>query len=71
MYSYVITGNGYKALPVKSELGFSELEKLIRMQSRSVGPGSTEMVWNWGVIEFINPKVHILQDYANTAPALM
>ena len=71
MYRYVITGNGLKALPVHSELGFFEMESLVRAQSKPLHPDSTDTVWRWGIDEFVNPKVRMLDDFINTGPALM
>ncbi len=71
MFSYVISGNGCKAIAVRSELGLFELQDLIRVQSRAVHPESHERVWSWGVIDFVNPVVHTVSDFANFGPALI
>lgn len=70
-FTYVITGNGMKAMPVASELNLLELQELVRRQSKPIHPESTERVWSWGVVEFVNPQVHTLSDFGQRGPALI
>ena len=71
MFRYVISANGLKALPVHSELTLLEFQQLVREQSKPLHPESTDRVWRWGVIEFVNPVVHTLEDYGSHMPALI
>ena len=71
MYSYILSANNRKALAVKSELTYFELRDKIRAQSKRLHEDSTDTVWHWGVMGFVNPQVMTLGDFANSCPAII
>ena len=67
MFDYIIKGDGMMALPVKSELNWTEFRELIRLQSMKIHPKGNDTIWYWGTIEFINPKAMCVDDFFNNA----
>ena len=65
MFRYIITGNGMKALAVKSDLNFTDFQELIKRQSRKSHPEGQERIWSYGMIDFVDPQVHTLDSFAN------
>lgn len=70
-YRYIIRANGNKALPVLSDLNLDEFRDYIRKTSEYLHPEGTDTIWRWGLIEFINPVVMLVDDYANYLPAII
>jgi len=71
MFTYVIKGEGMMALPVKSDLNWNEFKFLIKSRTRKLHPKAHDLVFKWGIIEFINPQVMTLKDFGSYCPALM
>lgn len=68
MFTYVIKGEGYMALPVKSELNLIEFKLLIKNQCKLVDGNN---VWYWGIFGFVNPIVYTLSDFGEIGAALI
>jgi hypothetical protein len=71
MYKYVIRAENSMALVVHSEMNWLEFQNYILRKTTKLHPKGHDTVFKYGVIEFINPKVMTLDDYANFCPALM
>lgn len=71
MFKYVITGAGNMAIAVHSELMLDELTELVRERSKRLHPKGDDTVYNLGIMEFVNPKVHIGEDFLNWLPHLL
>lgn len=68
-FVYIITGNGYKAMPVHSDLGLDEFNDYIRSQLWKPHKDSHELIFTWGTQDFVNPNVYCVDDYVNGAYA--
>ena len=71
MFKYVITGKGMMALAVHSDLNWIEFKEYFYLQVRKIHPKGSDTIWNWGTIEFINPKVKTMDEFIDFGPALM
>lgn len=71
MFTYIITGDGNMAMPVKSDLNYIEFRERMKKQFVKIHPKGRDTIWKWGVLEFINPEVWMPSDYANHLPALL
>lgn len=70
MFKYIITGDGYMALPVKSDMNWLQFRDYIREQSYP--RKKREMpCFKWGVIEFVNPQVMSVNDFSEHGCALI
>lgn len=56
---------------VHSSLNFFEFKELIKHQCKKLHPKGRDVMWVYGIREFINPKVHMASDYLNYCPALI
>lgn len=72
-YTYVITGDGMKAMVVHSDLEWHDFKDLVAQQTTklNVDDKGRDTVWRWGSQEFINPVPYILSDWACKLPALI
>lgn len=70
MFKYILTGDGYMATPIHSEMNFLEMEDYIRQVSRP-STKREKPCFQLGVWELINPKVMSVNDYANRLPILI
>jgi len=71
MFKYIISGNGYKALAVHSSLNWIEFKEYVRSRSERIHPEGTDTVFKWGVLEFVNPKVFGVEEFADYLPAII
>jgi hypothetical protein len=65
LYTYIIVGDGLMAHPFKSDLNWFEFVEYIKDHSVKTHPKGQDTVWCWGTIEFMNPRVMMLNDFAN------
>ena len=70
-FIYVLVGNGYMAMPVKSSLSYLKMKDHIRTNSRKIHKNSHETVFSWGTIDFVNPEIMMVSDFAQRSPALI
>jgi hypothetical protein len=71
MYKYVITGNGYKALSVHSDMNILEIQDYIRSHSKKIHEDSHDTVFSWAFVDFVNPRVMLVSDFVDFLPALI
>ena len=71
MFKYIVTGSKHKAMAIHSDLLLLDLQDLIRSQSRPIHEESGDRVWSWGAIDFVNPQVMMVSDFADYIPALI
>jgi len=70
-FRYVLTGNGCKAVPVHSDLNYTEMCDYIREHSSNLHPDGHETIFRIGIIEFVNPQVRMVDDFADSGPYLI
>ena len=71
MYKYVIVGNGLKAMPIHSDMLLPEIQDYVRNRSKKIHEDSHDTVFSWGTIDFVNPKVMMVSEFADILPALI
>lgn len=71
MYKYIIIGNTYKALAVHSDMLLNEIQDYVRSRSKKISDDSYDMIFRWGMVEFVNPKVMLPSQFIDTCPALI
>lgn len=62
-YRYILTGAGYMAMPVASDLNYGEMIELIKKTSKKIHPKGTDTIFKWGTAEFVNPQVKMVDDF--------
>ena len=71
MFSYVISGNRYKAVVVRSALNWIEFRDWFRLQTKAVHEDSSERLWKGPYGDIVNPKVTTVRDFVGTLPAIL
>jgi len=70
-FAYILTGNGLKAMPIHSDLMLGEIQEYIRKRSKKIHKDGKDVVFCFGVTEFINPEIMMVNDYVDNLPALI
>lgn len=60
---YIIKADGQRAFPVHSDLSLKELQEYVRKNSKSD-------IFRVGSLEYINPKVMTVEDFADCCPLI-
>lgn len=71
MWKYVITGNKHKALAVHSNMDYLRFRDYVREHSVKLHDDSFDVVFKWGAIDFVNPKVMLKDDFMNYGAAII
>jgi hypothetical protein len=71
MFKYVIKADNYKCLVVHSDLNFFEFKSYIQGHCVKSKKNEDIAVFKYGLNEFVNPVVMMVEDYANYLPVLM
>ncbi len=69
-FTYILSGNGYMATPIKTNLLLGEFEDYIRDRSEKIHKNSHDTIFKLGAIEFVNPKVNMVSDYTRCCPII-
>ena len=70
-WKYILYGQGMKAMAVHSSLNYQEFCDFIRENSRKLHKDGSDVVFQWGVQEFVNPKVFMRDSFVDYLPALI
>lgn len=70
-YKYIIKGDGMMALPVHSDLNWMEFIDYFYKEVKKIHPKGRDTIWTWGTIEFINPKVVLIDNFMDRGAALI
>ena len=70
-FAYILKGNGMKAMPIHSDLMLGEIQEYIRKRSKKIHKDGRDVVFRFGVTEFINPEIMMVDDYVDFLPALL
>lgn len=71
MYRYVIRSDNYMAMPVRSEYNCLQMEEWFNNHVKKIHPKCSDTIFQWGSIEFINPKLMSVDDFMSFLPALI
>jgi hypothetical protein len=70
-WKYILYGEGMKSMAVHSSLNWLEFREFIRVNSIKTHPGGSDVVFRWGVIDFINPRIFTAAEFVDYLPALI
>lgn len=68
-FRYVITGDHHMAHPIHSNLNYLEMEDYVRRHTKC--NEYSLPVFRIGVLQFYNPIVYMVDDWANLLPLLI
>jgi len=71
MHNYIIKGDCSKAVAVKSEMIYMDMEDYVRKHSKKIHKESYDIVFSLGAIDIVNPKVMSPNDFANCGPYII
>lgn len=72
MFKYVITGDGSMAVVILSDHDYFTFRKgFFEHHVQKINSKSHHTVYKRGVLEFINPKVWMADDYLNYCPGII
>jgi hypothetical protein len=71
MFQYIIKGDCFKAVAVKSEMNHMEMGDYVREHSKKIHNESYDRVFSLGAIDIVNPKVMSPNDFANCGPYII
>jgi len=63
MYHYILVGDNYRAVPVKSELLHDALAAQIRAESSYLHGDSNDTIYRIGAVEIVNPRLMFPGDF--------
>jgi hypothetical protein len=71
VFKYIIAGDGYRALAVHSEMNMIELQNYVRRASHRLHSDGHDLVFRWGTLDLVNPRVMMYGDFVDTSPAII
>ena len=70
-YAYILRANNSKAMAIHSDLVLEDIQEYVRERCEKLHEDGTDVVFRWGVTEFVNPVVMFVGDYGDYLPALI
>ena len=70
-FHYIIAGDHDMAVAVKSDWTWDVMYDYVRNQSQLIHPKRRDRIFRMGLIEIINPKVMLPNDFATRTPYLI